>query len=104
MTLRLPDYLRNLDSVWLRRCLIDLVGKHHHFYDHKDEDNPARADLIQGKTTDGTTQLLIEILSPYLTVLSAHIIHKPLLLQPDSALAIVDAPLRLAFVAKDIQT
>ena len=104
MTLRLPDYLRNLDSVWLRRCLIDLVGKHHHFYDHKDEDNPARADLIQGKTTDGTTQLLIEILSPYLTVLSAHIIYKPLLLQPDSALAIVDAPLRLAFVAKDIQT
>ena len=90
--LRLHESLRNVDSVWMRRCLVDLCGQSLHLKDHESQQ------LMIGKDTNGTTWLLVSMLAPYLKVDSVIITRKPATLQVSADVAIADAPFRLTCI------
>ena len=97
-TMNIHEQLKNLDQIWLARILADISGQHTGILTAPN----TQQQLNLGDDTDGTAQMLIELLRPLMDVDSLHITFQPNSLETSNTTSIDDSPFRIVFLGADI--
>ena len=100
VTLKLHEHLRNLDAIWIKRCLVSITAEHLTVLTEANTRKP----LTIGPGTSGTVELFASILRPFIKVHSLHLTKQPKHLETSDTATVEDSPFRIVFLAADIKT
>ncbi len=106
VTLNLHEQLRNMDLVWLKRCLTSIVGENKACWEADNAfchlpDKDGTIPLMLGKHTSGVVLLFSEMFAPMMAVHSILLTKDPKFLMVSNDQSFDDAPFRISFLAHD---
>ena len=94
-----PEELRSIDAIWLKRCLLDICGQY-----ALENPTPFQQKPLLGEMRDGTTELLVQMLKPLITVTSLHVTFELRNQEISVDVPVADAPLRALFIGRAIDS